>query len=289
MHRSNQRKPLITEGDFEMAIVARSHKGQLDAAETAAVRKFFENPALDSRYQEHNANQLEDYMYRWGVVIDAESLAVAFQKLSEAGVLKLRSVAQQKYDVAVQGYTQAHQDVLDAWLKRNHLVHDPTDDRTFDNCAEIFKAMKGREFNDSNLSWCRDYLIGKGIKLHFEERPSQRTSRGHTATSPNDFRWAPKEDSNHGPLSRHSHSNDPRFNGELDRQKMRLPGTPESDLMASHNHVWMMQARALQGQNHAETQRVQKIVSSTPGGGRAAYEAGKAEQRRIENERARGR
>jgi len=277
-----------------MAIVARSHRGQLDAAEITAIRRFFENPALDSRFTEHNATQLEKYMYDWNVVIDAESLQAAFDKLSEAGVLKLRSVPQQKYDVAAQGYTQAQQDILDTWLQRNHLVHDPTDDRTFENCTAFFSAMRGRDFTPDNLNWCRDYLIGKGVKLHFEERPSQRTTRGHTATSPDDFRFASKSDSNNTSLlSRHSHSNDPRYNGQNDREKMKLMDKhlPDSSdaAVARMNSMWLAQAQALRGNIHSETQRIQAVVAQTPGGGRAAYEAGKAEQKRIENERARGR
>jgi hypothetical protein len=51
----------------------------------------------------------------------------------------------------------------------------------------------------------------------------------------------------------------------------------------------MMQAKSLVGRTHSETARIQKIVSETPGGGYAAYEAGKAEQRIIENEHVRTR
>jgi len=262
----------------------------------AAVRKFFENPALDSRYQEHNANVLEKYMYDWNVVINAESLQVAFDKLSEAGVLKLRSVPQQKYDVAAQGYTQAHQDVLDAWLKRNHLVHDPTDDRTFENCTAFYSAMRNRDFTPDNLNWCLQYLQGKGQKLHWLDRPTQNPwhDRAHKAVSPQDYRFAPKEDSNNNSLmSRHSHSSDPRFNGENDREKMKLMNKhlPDSSdaAVARMNAMWLNQARALRGNIHSETQRIQRVVEQTPGGPRKQYEAGKAEQKRIENERARGR
>jgi len=168
-------------------------------------------------------------------------------------------------------------------------VYDPQDDRTFDNCMAFFNAMRGRDFTAANLAWCLQYLQGRGgrgERLRWLDCPSRRTNRGHIPTSEADFRFAPKSDSNHTPLSRHSHSNDPRFNGELDRRKMQRPAEP--DLMASHKHVWMMQAKSLVGRTHSETQRVQKIVSQTPGGGRAAYEAGLREQRKIEMERARG-
>jgi hypothetical protein len=272
-------------GELQMAIVART-QAMTQAEQAAVIKHFKENSALDPQYETSNANAYQDYFERWGVVIDAESLATAFQKLSEAGVLKLRSEAQRKYDAATKGYSQSHQDVLDVFLKRSHLVCDPTDDRTYENCTAFFNAMQGRDWNESNLNWCRDYLVGKGIKLHFDERPTQRTDRGHIPTSPDDFRFAPKSDSNHTPLSRHSHSSDRRFNGQAEREKMKRPGQQEEDLMAA---TWFVRAKSLVGQTHSESQRIQDVVQKTPGGWKAAYEAGLAEQRRIENERARGR
>jgi hypothetical protein len=177
-----------------MVIAARTQP-MTEAEQAAVVKHFRENSALDPQYETSNADAYQSYFERWGVVVDAESLQVAFQKLSEAGVLKLRSVSQQKYDEATNGYTQAHQDILDTWLRHNHLVHDPADDRTYENCAALFDAMRGRDFNESNLNWCRDYLVGKGAKLYFEDRPTQRTARGHVARGPEDFRFAPREDS----------------------------------------------------------------------------------------------
>jgi hypothetical protein len=50
-------------------------------------------------------------------------------------------------------YTQAHQDILDSWLRRNHLVHDRSDDRMFENCAAIYQGMKGRDFTPDNLNF----------------------------------------------------------------------------------------------------------------------------------------
>ena len=40
------------------------------------------------------------------------------------------------------------------------------------------------------------------------------------------------------------------------------------------------------GNTHSETARIQRVVDSTPGGPRQQYNAGKAEQKRIEIERA---
>ena len=166
-----------------MAIVRRM-RPEYSPAEEAAILKFFrENPALDPKYEVHNANRFQSYIERWQVIVDGESLEDAFNSLSEAGVLKLRSEAQQKYDAAAQGYTQAQQDTLDTFLKRVHLVHDPGDDRTFANCSAFYQAMRGREFTHDNLAWVLQYIQGKGVRLHWEDRPSQVQHRAHIPTS----------------------------------------------------------------------------------------------------------
>ena len=280
-----------------MAIVARSHKGQLDTAETAAVRKFFENPALDSRYQEHNANQLEDYMYRWGVVIDAESLATAFQKLSEAGVLKLRSVAQQKYDAAAQGYTTEQQNTLANWLKSRHLVNTPGADETLENSAAILNAMRGRSFDYHNLDFCRTYLQSKGQKLYWEQRPAQgRENRGHRATSPEDYKPSLGNSSSVGP-GLVSHSNNPKFNGQAEREAReaeRRRFNPDAQIeadIAFVNKYWNEQiAKAVaEGRTHSERARIAQVAQQTPGGPRLQAAAAQEEAARIRKAREMGR
>jgi len=273
-----------------MAIVARHHKWQLDAAETAAIRKFFQNPALFPEHQEADANALEDYMHRWGVVIDDESLAIALQKLSEGGVIKLKSDAQLRWEAVSKGMPQHILDALDAGMRQCRLISEG--DEGLENKANLLGYLQGREVTTSNILHGAEYLSGgKGVRVHWQQRPAQNppSTRGHQATSPEDYRWMKKSESNTPGPGLVSHSNNPKFNGQEDREKMRLRSQPTDDPMASHNWVWMQQAKALVGRTHSETQRVQKIVSQTPGGGRAAYEAGRAEQKRIENEHARGR
>jgi len=55
------------------------------------------------------------------------------------------------------------------------------------------------------------------------------------------------------------------------------------------NTATVQRSQHHRGAPHSETHRIQRLVASTPGSGRQQFEAGKAEQRRIENERARGR
>src|SRR5262245_23637701 len=176
-----------------MAIVARQQK-ELTPQEQAAFVKFFkENPALgesESPESTHNAKAVLKYLADdWKVIVDEESLRAGLKALSEAGLLKLRTPAQQKFDQASRGYTQAHQDILDRLLQQVHLVSDPNDDRTFENCAAIFNAMRGRDFTHDNLMWAVQYLQGRGgrgTKLHWEQRkdPDAREHRrGHIPTS----------------------------------------------------------------------------------------------------------
>jgi len=277
-----------------MAIVARSNE-QLDAAEIAAVRKFFENSALFREHQVADATALEDFMSRWGVVFNDESLAVALQKLSEAGVIKLKTDAQLRYEQVAQDFTPHQQKTVMDWLKSRRLIATPGTDEAFTNAAEILSTMRGRDFTISNLDYCMNYCLRHGTTLYRAENPRQNPwhDRAHKAVSPEDYRFAPKEDTNRGPLSRHSHSSNPAFNGELDRQKREkmnkhLPDSSDA-AVSRMNAMWLSQAQALRGNTHSETARIQAVVAQTPGDGHAAYKAGVAEQKRIERERSRAR
>ena len=176
-------------------------------------------------------------------------------------------------------------------MRRCHLITEG--DEGFENKASVLGYLQGREVSTDNVQRGTEYLMGRGVRLHWSPRPSQNPpqDRGHKATSPSDYRFAPREDTNVG-LARHSHASDPRFNGEAEREKReaerRRFNRPDDDLMAAHNYVWMKQAQAIQGRTHSETQRIQRAVSQA-GKGYAAYEAGMRELRTIENERARGR
>jgi len=280
---------------------------ELTAEEKQAVRKFFiEHPELGegaettpSEQLIRNANAIEDYIRRWNVVINAESMQKAYEALrADEGVLEVTSEARLKYAEATRGYTQAHQDILDGFLKSVQLVHDPNDDRTFENCTALFNAMRGREFTHDNLMWVVQYLQGRGgrgTKLHWLERrnPDAPDFRGHRfdKNDPESYRFAPKSETNRPSLP--SHSANKYLNGQLERaQREAAKGRfnkPDEDLMAAHNYVWRQAAKALVGRTHSETQRVQQAVSQADGGGYAAYQAGLQELRLIENERARGR
>ena len=127
------------------------------------------------------------------------------------GVLQITSEVRLKYAEAARSYTQAHQDILDAFMRRVHLVHEPDDDRTFENCTALFNAMRGRDFTHDNLMWALQYLQGRGgrgTKLHWEQRrdPDAPEFRGHRfdRNDPNAYRFAPKSETNRPSLPTHS-------------------------------------------------------------------------------------
>jgi len=282
-------------------ITARQTK-ELAPQEQAAFVKFFkDNPALgqsESPESTHNANQMVNYLAdAWKVIIDGESLRAGFKALSEAGRLKLRNPAQQKFDQASRGYNQQNQDLLETWLRHNHLVFDPADDRAFINYSAFYEAMRGREFNGSNLNWCRDYLIGKGVKLHWLERkdPDAPEYRGHRfdRNDPNVYRFAPKSETNRPSLP--SHSGNKYLNGEAEREKREAErkrfNKPDEDVMAAHNYVWrqMLDKAVAEGRTHLERNRIAQAAQQCPGGIRLQAEAAEKEAALIRRERERAR
>ena len=271
-------------------IAARKQK-ETSLQEQAAFVKFFnEHPELgepESADCTHNANEIANYVVdQWKVEINSESMATAFRALSEAGRLKLKSPAQLRWEQASKHLSSQTLEALDHGIQC-HLVTEG--DEGFENRINLLGYLQGREISTATILRAAEYSGGRGIRIYWQARPSQsKEHRGHIPASQNDFRFAPKEDSNHTPLSRHSHSSNPAFNGENDRKKMRRMNQPPDDPMAAHTWVWMQQAKALVGSNHSETKRVQHAVSQAKPG-YAAYEAGRQELRRIEIEKARAR
>jgi len=217
--------------------------------------------------------------------------------LSESGSLKLRTPAQQKFDQATKGYTQAHQDILDTFI---HLVSDPNDDRTFENCTAIFNGMRGYDFTHDNLLYIVQYLQGRGgrgTKLHWEQRkdPDAPEYRGHRfdRNDPNAYRFAPKSETNRPSLP--SHSGNKYLNGEAEREKREAErkrfNKPDEDLMAGHNYVWrqVMDKAIAEGRTHSERQRIAQVAQQTPGGVRLQAEAAEREAALIRKDRERGR
>ena len=119
-----------------MAITARTQQG-LTTEEKKAVRKFFiDHPELGegaattpTEQLTRNVSAFEDYLTKWNVVVTDESLQKTYESLRAVpGVLQITSEARMKFAEATRGYTQAHQDQLDVFLKSVHLVYDPNDD-----------------------------------------------------------------------------------------------------------------------------------------------------------------
>src|SRR5262249_45442357 len=287
-----------------MAIVARQEKSLTDQERAAFLKFFKDNPALgqsESPESTHNAKALLKHLAGdWRVVIDEESIRAGFKALSEIGALKLRSVAQQKYDQALKNgnYTQAHQDILDRFLQQVHLVSDPNDDRTFENCAAIFNAMRGYDFTSDNLLYVMQYLQGKGVKLFWSERKDPNKAiefRAHRfdRNDPNAYRFAPKTETNRPSFP--SHSGNRYLNGQEEREKREAErqrfGKQPDDVVAAQHLMWrqMVDRAIAEGRTHSERNRIEQAARQAPGGLREQAEVAHREAALVRRDRERGR
>src|SRR5262249_50404893 len=112
--------------------------------------------------------------------------------------------------------------------------------------------------------------------------------RGHKATSPSDYKFAPREDTNVG-LARHSHASDPRFNGENERKARIANKLSEPDPMEAQNYVWrqMLDKAIAEGRTHSERNRIAEAAQQCPGGIRLQAGAAEKEAALIRKDRER--
>jgi hypothetical protein len=279
-----------------MAIIARTSDELSQAEITAAQKLVSEHPELTEDVV-HNINELADYTAgSWKVLLNEESLGIAFKNLSEAGRLKLKSAAKLRCEQATQGYTTERQNILADWLKSRHLISPPTDEG-FENAAAMLGAMRGRSFDYHNLDFCLTYLQSKGQKLYWLDRPSQLQNRGHIATSPEDYRWMPKSETNTPGPGLVSHSSNPKFNGKAEREAREAerrrfnPDAKIEEDIALANKLWNEQiAKSVaEGRTHSERARIAQAAQQTPGGPSDRAVAAMREAALIRKEHERGR
>jgi hypothetical protein len=281
-----------------MAIIART-SDELSQAEITAAQKFVSDHPELTEDVVHNVNELADYTAgTWKVLLNEESLGIAFKNLSEAGRLRLKSVARLRYEQSAQGYTTEQQNILADWLKSRHLVNTPGGDETFENSAAILSAMRGRSFDYHNLDFCLTYLQSKGQRLHWEQRPAQgRENRGHRATSPDDYRWMKKSECNTPGPGLVSHGSNPKFNGqterearEAERRRFNPDAKIEADITLAKK-IWNEEIAktVAEGRTHSERARIAQVAQQTPGGPRLQAAAAREEVARIRKDHERGR
>jgi len=244
-----------------------------------------------------NGNRIYDYIVnQWKQPITEQTLKAAVEKLREAGQLTFKSAARIKFDQACSGWTPDQIDFVVKWMKVNGL--DTDGDNAFVNAAGFMNAMSGRTLTTDNLAWCLTYLQGKGVGLEWKPTPSQnQPNRGHKATSPDDYRWMPKEEVNRAHAGKNSHSSNPNFNGQKQREERiaeerRLGNASDAAIQQDHamtEAYWQREtARAVAtGTTHSERARIQQAANQTPGGAANQFKAAKAEANRLRLERER--
>src|SRR5262249_16861375 len=143
----------------------------------------------------HNTNELAEYVAgTWKMILNEESLRVAFKNLSEAGRLRLKSAAKLRWEQVSKGLSQQTLDALDQGMRRCHLVTEG--DEGFENKASLLGYLQGREVSTESIAAGVQYLQGRGgrgTKLHWEQRkdPDAPEYRGHRfdRNDPNSYRF----------------------------------------------------------------------------------------------------
>jgi len=242
-----------------------------------------------------NGNRIYDYIVnQWKQPITEQTLKVAVEKLREANQLTFKSAARIKFDQASSGWTPDQIDFVVNWMKRNGL--DTDGDNAFVNAAALMNAMSGRTLTTDNLTWCLQYVQGKGAPLVWKPRPTESTPhRGHNANRPptaEDMRWMPKEEVNRAHVGKINHSSDPRFNGTLEserrlEQERRFGGGDNSirEDIAMAEKIWQSEIDKLRGETYRETERIQQAARSAPGSARQRHEAAVKMQQQIRREK----
>src|ERR1700704_3962830 len=106
--------------------------------ETNAFTQFFQqNPQFDT---EENGARLSDYLLTWGVVIDAESLQIAKQKLLEANVFVPMSAAAVRLKAVISNYPKEPLDAFTKWFDQQTSVVNQGDEG-FENAANLLTEL----------------------------------------------------------------------------------------------------------------------------------------------------
>src|SRR5215472_17107788 len=131
-----------------MAILSRTSQ-ELSHAEITATQKFIlDNPELTEDVI-HNTNELAEYVAgTWKMILNEESLRVAFKNLSQANRLRLKSAAKLRWEQVSKGLSQQTIDALEQGMRHCHLITDG--DEGFENKANLLGYLQGREVSTAN-------------------------------------------------------------------------------------------------------------------------------------------
>jgi hypothetical protein len=150
--------------------------------------KFFaDNPQLDTVA---NVDSFSTYLLEtWQVDITPENLAVAAQRLTEAG-LEILTPIQVRYRQVAKLDQNAAQFVSDWYVNQNILVKDDQD-KSFENQTALLLELRGREVNSNTIGQAIG-RIGQSRGLHYVQTARPVDPRQHSDSSA----FMPKSESN---------------------------------------------------------------------------------------------
>ena len=233
-------------------MVQKRKDQKVSQVETNAFAQFFQqNPQFDT---EENGALLSDYLLTWGVVIDAESLQIAKQKLLEANVVVPMSAAAVMLKAVISNYLKEPLDAFTKWFDQQTSVVNQGDEG-FENAANLLTELRGREISVQKIYEAIGRLQYRGTKLHFnqavksERPPDIRLGRhNHAATAPAHKPGVmfDRNEINQDPLDAKRHRPDPPLEVQA-----------ETDAVERR---WQTRADNVQGSSHSITQQAKRIV-----------------------------
>jgi hypothetical protein len=229
---------------------------------------FHQNPEYDST---ENGDQLVAYLRStWKVKINAESLAVAKQKLVEAGLLKPISAAVRKLRAVTSNYPKEQLDAFTTWFgKQTTLVNDD-DDQGRGNAANLLTELRGRAFSEKAAYDAIGRLQYSGKTLYF--KPGPEADRRVVNDKKN---YAAEATEPFMPKSEVRSSLDTSYEHNPLRHKADPKSTPEP-VLDSTEARWKQMAQKLlrTGNSHSENDELQNAFNSHLGGSwRKTFEA----------------
>jgi hypothetical protein len=191
--------------------------------------------------------------------------------------LRWKSEAQMKFEKAAAHVPPQDLDTLERFLKANRLW--PDDDGAYLNACQFIATVGNRPYTHDYLAhWALPNIQGTSREpLHWKTPGQGSTYRLHGQHSGGDAHFAPKTESNVSFSHRVAN-----FSTEIPRP---APASAKVDA-----YQWDRLANSLVADSgrHSDTAAIQHAVKAA-GGGEAGYRAGLAMQKRIRQDRERGR
>jgi len=247
-------------------MVQKRQDRKVSQVEMNAFAQFFQqNPQFDT---EENGARLSEYLLTtWGVVIDAESLAIAKQKLMEANVLTPLSASAVKLKSVIANYPKEPLDAFTKWFdQQSNVVNQGAEG--FENAANLLMELRGREISVQKIGEAIGRLQYRGTTIHFSQAvksdrpPDMRLGRpNHAATAPEHKPGVlyGRDEVNQDPLAAKRH-----HRGSFPEPQAGADGS---------NERWQVKANNVRGVSHSITEQAKRVFVTVLGTSQIDWEA----------------